>query len=202
MDIHMLNHLPVFVAAGSLAFAALALPLPARAAPLSITCEEQGGASQPATMTITYEGEAQGMLKVTASFGDMSLPATYEEQEIDIGGQKARQTGIRAFGTAKVRMPDKAALEACIAGKRAPDETDDVLGLMACQGTVETADAEIKADVEIAIGGAFEAGTAWVYMKRTYLEPSEGYLDGSGQPGRSITIETVPPPKCMTAEGP
>ena len=73
---------------------------------------------------------------------------------------------------------------------------------MSCRGTVEQAQAEIKADVEIGIGGAFEAGSAWVYLKRTYLEPSEGYLDGSGATGRSISIESVPPPACTTAVAP
>ena len=167
---------------------------PGRATTLAFDCEEQD-AGKPAAMTITYDGEASGTLKIVGSFGEMSLPATMTEADIEIDGQKVRQTGIRAFGKATVLMPAKAALEACIAGKRDPGETDDILGLMACRTAVETASSEIKADVEIALHAT--SPEPFVYLKRTYLEKSEGFLSGSGQPGGLISIESVPPPKCV-----
>jgi hypothetical protein len=185
----------------------LALPLalcvglasPAQANTLAFTCEERD-AGKPATMTIAYEGEATGTLKIAGSFGEMSLPATKEETELEIEGQKVKQTGIRAFGEAKVLMPGKAALEACIAGKRAPDETDDILDLMACRGTVALALSAVTASVEL----VFHAGAPdpFVYLKRTYAEKSNDYLSGNGKTGGFISIESVPPPTCTPAAAP
>lgn len=185
--------------ASSLAISACLGAPPARAESLAFDCEELD-AGKPARMTITYEGDASGMAKVTGSFGEMSLPATKEETEIEVEGQKVMQTGIRAFGTTKILMPGKAALEACIAAKRQPDETDDILGLMACRTTVEPAPSEVKVSFELAFQG--DAGDPFVYVKRTYLEESSDYLSGNGTKGGFISIESVPPPSCKRIGSP
>ena len=183
----------------ALAMAACTDGPPAHAETLAFTCEEKD-AGKPATMTITYEGEASGTVKIVGSFGEVSLPATKEVTEVEVEGQKVKQTGIRAFGEAKVMMPAKAALEACISGKRQPDETDDILGLMACRAVVEPAESAIKADLELVFHG--DGTDPFVYLKRTFLEKSNDYLSGNGEPGGFIAIESLPPPDCTTAKAP
>ncbi|MFO1171669.1 MAG: hypothetical protein U1E49_11940 [Hyphomicrobiaceae bacterium] len=172
---------------------------PASAASLAFDCEELD-AGKASKMSIVYDGEASGTLKVIGSVGEMSLSATMEKTEIEVEGQKVMQTGIRAFGTAKTVMPGKAALEACITGKRQPDETDDILGLMACRTTVEPAQAEAKVSLELSFQG--ETGDPFVYVKRTYLEESSDYLSGNGKKGGFISIESVPPPSCKRVVSP
>ncbi|MBI1385797.1 MAG: hypothetical protein GC150_12885 [Rhizobiales bacterium] len=187
----MFHRLPI--AAVSTALALGAVTPAAIAESIAISCEVRETAT-PSPMTLTYEGGANGTLAIAASFGEVSLPASREDAEVEVDGQKAKQTGIRAFGAARVLMPEKGALETCIAGKRTPGEVDDILGLLACQPTVALAPAEVTLSVEVLIGGA--VAEPFVFLKRTYVESSEGYLDGSGQTGGRIAIETTSPPTC------
>ncbi len=195
----MPRQVPLAAAACGLAIAALALSLPASAASLAFTCEEKD-AGKPATMTLTYEGEATGTLKVVASFGEMLLPATKEETEVEVDGQKVKQTGIRAFGEAKIMMPEKAAFEACIVKSRMPDMDDDILGVMGCRSQVAPAPTDATVNVEVVMGGA--VGGPLVFLNRTYVEQSIDYLAGNGKKGGRIAIESVPPPACTTAKAP
>lgn len=189
----------VALLASSLSVGACICAAPASATSLAFACEELD-AGKPSKMTIAYEGEASGTVKVTGSFGELTLPATMEKTEIDVEGQKVLQTGIRAFGTAQILMPGKVALETCIASKRQPGETDDILGLMGCRTTVEQAPSEAKVSFELAFQG--DAGDPFVYLKRTYLEESSDYLSGSGSKGGFISIESVPPPSCKRVVSP
>jgi hypothetical protein len=69
---------PSLTMAFILVLAAVAgLPRAARADTLTVKCEEQG-AGAPAEMTLAYEGEQSGTLKVKAAYGEMALPATKE----------------------------------------------------------------------------------------------------------------------------
>jgi hypothetical protein len=99
---------------------------PVFAATLAFKCiEKDAGEPQP-EMTLLYEGDASGTLKVKASFGEMVLPATKEEREaVDADGKSYTATGIRAFGPATVLMPDKAAIETCVKAKLKPEEAQD-----------------------------------------------------------------------------
>ncbi len=96
-DFLMPRHVPVAAVGCGLAITAIAQP--ANAASLAFSCEERD-AGKPVTMTIFHEGEATGAMKIAGSFGEMSRPATKEEMEVEVDSQKAKQTGIRAFGVA------------------------------------------------------------------------------------------------------
>src|SRR5215213_6848622 len=89
---------------------------------MSIQCQETSGF--PA-MSLAYEGGASGTLSVASSLGEISLPATREEREGENEGAKYTATGIQAFGPANVLMPERAAMEACIAGRATGDQAQD-----------------------------------------------------------------------------
>src|SRR5262249_6381908 len=124
------------------------------------------------------------------------LPASKEARdEVGEDGQKQSATGIRAFGPAKVIMPDKAAAEVCAKGKLTPEESRDsyivFTTMLACLGQVPMAQSpiDIKASVEIAVT---DPPATYVGLKRTYLEPSA--LPG----GEPVSVEAYP--NCTLAE--
>ena len=126
-----------------------------------------------------------------------------ETRTREIEGMQLKATGIRALGLATVTMPDRAAIEACIAGKTKPDQIGDTdifaLLLESCRPSAPTGKApiEIKASVEIAMMHADSAGQppdVEVYVKRTYLERT-------GVPNGTFAIESFPPPRCALADG-
>lgn len=144
-------------------------------------------------MTLTYDGEAEGTLKVVASYGEFTLKAERSAAEADVNGTKVTQTAIRGDGEVEVGMPSKTALEACIVAKRQPGDTDDMLGLMACLATVESE--KRTAGVHVEIGMHSDTPEPFVFVTRGYLEASKDYLV-NGAPAGFITIQSVPPPKC------
>ena len=158
---------------------------------LTFKCQEKD-AGVPAEMTLTYQGDASGTLRVQASFGEMSLRATKEAREGVVDGAKLKVLGIRASGAASVLMPARTELERCIAAKTKLEEAGDqdifTLHLLACRTTVPLGGAPvpITASVEIAV---VEPPQAVVYVKRTYPEKS-------AVPGGQIVIELIPPPAC------
>jgi hypothetical protein len=88
-------------------------------------------------------------------------------------------------------MPDRSALDACIAERRAGGAADpdlDALSLLACSEKLPNGPAPvaITATVEIAI---IESPIAQVFLRRSYAEKSSV----TGEP---ITLESVPPPTC------
>lgn len=174
----------------------------AASATLTFKCEEQDPGA-PAEMIAVYDGEASGALKLKASFGEIELPATMETRTREIEGMELKATGIRAAGPATVTMPDRAAIEACIASKTKPDQAgdEDIFSLLleSCRPAAPLGKTpiEIKASVEIAMMHAEEAGQppdVEVYVKRTYLEKT-------AVPGGTFAIESFPPPKCALADG-
>lgn len=167
----------------------------AQAETISIKCDASEGWQAPA-MTMVYEGSDKGTLTVKSSFGEMALPASKEmREEVGEDGHKQSATGIRAFGPAKVIMPDKAAAEACAKGKLAPEQSQDndivFTTLLGCLGQVPMGQTpiDIKASAEISIT---EPPSVYVGLKRTYLEPST--LPG----GEPVAVEAYP--NCTLAE--
>lgn len=159
----------------------------AQAEMIKILCED-AGKTAPGKLSLSYEGGASGTLTVKAPFGEMTLPATKEEREDVEEGEKLTATGIRAFGPATVTMPDKAAIEACIAQKLKPDEAQDedivatVLGSCAQAVASSKGPVAIKATVEI---GIYDPPSADVELTRSFLESST-------VPGGTVKIETAP----------
>jgi hypothetical protein len=80
---------------------------------LMLNCTEKSF-GKTSDLTLTYDGNGSGTLKVKGSYGEMALPASKEERTDKSG---AKVTGIRASGPATVLMPDKAAIEACVTGR-------------------------------------------------------------------------------------
>src|SRR5262249_43476677 len=71
----------------------------------------------PSEMTLVYEGSDSGTLTVTDTSGAFSLPARMETRQGDVDGTPTKATGILANGPVSIRMPDKAAIEACVSSK-------------------------------------------------------------------------------------
>jgi hypothetical protein len=166
---------------------------PSAAETIAFKCTENDAGDPKPEMTVTYEGDDKGTLKIKASYGEMSLPATKEVRDaVSEAGEKYSVTGIRAFGPATVIMPDKASIEACIKGKLKPEELTDVdmvtMALLSCRVTAPPSKepVAIKAKAEIAL---FEPPTAEVFVTRTYEEPTT-------LPAGSLDIESFPPPSC------
>jgi hypothetical protein len=177
----------------------------ANAETIALTCAPHdvgaptGAAATPPTgaMTIAYSGAAAGTLTVKGPFGEMALPASIELREGTVegvnDGKPYSAVGVRAAGPAKLLMPDKAAIEACVAAKLKPDDAKDAdLAFMAAMSCTASAPpganpVPVAASVEIALTavapGQWEVLT--VDMKRTFAEPS-------ALPGGALTVESDP----------
>lgn len=175
--------------------AAMACARVAHASTVSMRCQDKDDAGATSAMTLVYDGDASGTLKVKGAFGEMALPATKEERVGDGDGIELVATGIRAFGKASVLMPDKVAIESCVARKLTIEEMADedivstILGSCITAAAGELKTVEIKASVEI---GIFDPPSVEVFVKRTFLEKSL-------LPGGKLTIESLPPPVCSLA---
>jgi len=165
----------------------------AQAQTMNINCREHSGEASP-QMTLAYEGDAKGTLTVKASFGEMILAATREEQEGEIDGQKYSVIGIRAFGETSALMPDRVALDQCIADRLQQNPTDDedirFMHVLACQ---EKADQKTQVPITAAITLSItDPPAAEVSVNRTYVE-------ASAVTGKRIALETFPG-NCMMVD--
>jgi hypothetical protein len=177
--------LPVLLVAG------VGLPAPVHAETLTFNCEDRS-LGKTSDLTLVYDGESSGTLKIKGSYGEMALPASKEDRTGDDG---AKVTGIRASGPASVLMPEKAAIEACVTGKLKPDELQDkdivyaTTGSCAASAPIGKEPIPIKGYAEIAI---MEPPSAYVFVTRTYAESTT-------LAGGVITLDTMPPPNCTLA---
>jgi hypothetical protein len=156
---------------------------PGHAETVAIACEDLGGTGQQAALALTYEGEAQGTLKVTGSLGEMSLPAVKGPGTVTIEDLNDGKPyfGIRAAGPASVIMPDKASVEACVAGKLTPEEAEDAdsafvtVAFCTSRAPLTAAPVAIEATVEVAFVTDQHAGPGaplLVTIDRTSVETS------------------------------
>lgn len=163
---------------------------------MSIRCEADAVAGGIPALSLTYEGDDSGTLTIASSLGEMVLPATREEREGENEGAKYTVIGITASGPANLLISDKAAMEACIAGRTPGEQANDpdfvTMAADACRREVPLATARlpINARAEIAV---MEAPGVYVYLTLTYA-------DKSNVPGEHITIETLPPPSCVVTD--
>ena len=159
---------------------------------LTFDCEDKS-LGKTSDLSLVYEGEDSGTLKIKGSYGEMALPANKEDRTDDSG---AKVTGIRASGPATVLMPDKAAIEACVTGKLKPEELQDkdivYLAISSCavDAPIGKEPIPIKAYAEIAV---MEPPSAYVFVTRTYVESTT-------LAGGVIKLDTVPPPNCHLAQ--
>lgn len=167
------------------AFGALG-SMPAVADTVRMQCAADDAFNAP-EMTLVYEGNDSGTLTVSGAFGTMSLPATLESgPTTDDPGSAVTVRGIRASGPATVRMPDKAALEACVRARLPSDQIEDAdivfVTLMAC--AKETPDA----DAPVAINASAEV----VLWPMTYVGVTRTYAEATDLAGGSIALEAYP----------
>lgn len=164
---------------------------PVSAETLAVACEADQRFNSP-EMTLVYDGdESGGTLTVTAAFGEMSLPATREVREgTDPQGQSYSVIGIRGSGRAKVQMPDKAAVEACVKGKLPADQLADAdmvfVTLMGCVGAVQPGPEPVEVDANATIALMPEP---YVEFTRSFAEPTElagGKIEMQGFPNCTI----------------
>ncbi|HVZ14088.1 MAG TPA: hypothetical protein VG894_06475 [Bauldia sp.] len=168
---------------GATALVALLTGNAAGAITLNLGCTTKDG-PKDIPFTVSYTGDANGMLTVKSADGEMDLKARYVEQD-------ANNWGIDGFGPATVIMPDKTALEACLKAKAQPgdlDSADAVAFLVVeCENAVApgAAPVSITADVQI----SYTDGDFEVFLMRKYA-------DTSPVAGGHIELSSVPPPAC------
>ena len=164
---------------------------PVHAETLTFNCEDRSF-GKTSDLTLIYDGESSGTLKIKGSYGEMALPASKEDRT---GEDGAKVTGIRASGPATVLMPEKAAIETCVTGKLKPEELQDkdivyaTTGSCAASAPIGKEPIPIKGYAEIAI---MEPPSAYVFVTRTYAESTT-------LAGGVITLDTMPPPNCSLA---
>jgi hypothetical protein len=97
----------------------------AKAETIKVTCEGKEF-NKPYALEMVYDGDDLGTLKVTGSYGDMSLPAAKNVREgTDEDGNKITAINIWGSGDMTLVMPDEAAIEACVRQKLTPEQTAD-----------------------------------------------------------------------------
>ena len=149
---------------------------------------------KPYELTLVYAGGDSGTLKLSGSFGEMSLPAAkkYREAAND-AGEKVSATEIWGAADIPLTVPDKAAIEACIKGKLPPDQVTDsdivFMTIPSCAGAAPPTDQPIPVKVYAEIG-ILDPKTIFLTFKRTYLEATD-------LPDGKIVLEPLPPPHCV-----
>lgn len=147
-------------------------------------------------MTLVYEGGDSGTLTVTDASGAFSLPASMETREGEVDGTPVKVTGILANGPVSTKMPDKAAIEACVKGKLSGEMLADAdivfMTVLGCSSSapIGPEPVQVNAKVEISV---VEPPGAHVFITRTYVEPSS-------LAGGKIELSSMPPPQCALTE--
>ena len=173
----------------------------ASAATISINCEREDVmvAAWNGPLVVTYEGEAAGTLTAKSATFEISMPATMEQRSSEVDGKQQTATIVIAFEKTTSRMPDLAALEACIAKTIDPAQTQDKDSFLTARDSclwttpIGTAAIEITASIKVGIfpGEPPEEFAPIVEIQRIYNEKTSA-------PGGTITIETFPA-KCTMA---
>jgi hypothetical protein len=163
-----------------------------RAETIKVTCDGKEFDKSYA-LEMVYDGDDRGTLKVTGSYGDMSVPAAKNVREgADEDGNKITATNIWGSGDVTLVMPDEAAIEACVRQKLTPEQMADsdivfsTIFPCAASAPATAQPIPVKVSIEISI---FEPPSAMVNVKRTYAK-------GTTLLGGTITLEPLPPPSC------
>ncbi len=167
----------------------------ATAASITITCPREDVIVQgwDGPLFVTYEGEATGTLKAKSATLEFSLPAKMEKRSQDIDGKQQTVTTIRGFDKTSSKMPELAALEACIAKSIDPAQAQDKDSYLTARDgclaktPLTKEPVEITAFLNIGVfpGDPPEEFAPIVEMQRTYAAKTAA-------PGGSTVIETFP----------
>ena len=183
-------------AARGFSLAALVIGGTAHAETVTVKCQGKEY-DKPYEMTMVYDGEESGTLKISGAFGDMTLPAARRDRETTSDeGETIRATQFWGGAELPLVVPDKAAIEACVKGKLPPDQITDAdivfVTLPSCVAaappTAQPIPVKVYAEATI-----LDAETVFVIFKRTYLEKTD-------LPDGEIVLEPLPPPNCTIAQ--
>ena len=167
----------------------------ASAATITIACPKEdlivSGWNGP--IVFTYDGDATGTLKAKSGTFELSMPAKMEEISRVVDGVRHKTTAIRAFDKASSRMPELAALEACIAKAIDPAEAQDSDAYLNARDgclpntPISAAPVPITAFINIGIvpGEKPEELAPIVEIQRTYTDKTKA-------PGGTTRIDTFP----------
>jgi hypothetical protein len=165
--------------------------LPAAAVTLTAKCAGVD-VDKPYEMTFVYEGDDSGTLTISGSFGEMSFKAGKRERDSVVDGENIHATQFWGGGEVPLIMPDKAAIEACVAHKLPPEQIKDAdivfVTLPSCAvaapPTAQPIPVKVYAEVTF-----LDPETVYATFKRTYLEKTD-------LPDGEIVLEPLPPPNC------
>jgi hypothetical protein len=174
---------------------ALLLPATANAESITVKCagEEDG---KPYAMTMVYEGDDSGTLKISGAFGDMSFPAGKRSRDSVVAGESIHAVQIWAGGEIPLVMPDKAAIEACVKGKLPPDQVTDADIVFITIPSCAAAAPPTAHPIPVKVYAEFtflDPETVELTFRRTYLEKTD-------LPEGTITLEPISPPPHCTVE--
>lgn len=155
---------------------------------LKVVCDANPELKIASESTFDYNGGASGTLKVAGFFGDMQLTARRTDKTSTAGGETFEIIGISARGPANARMPEKAAMESCLAKNSKLDDADLVYHTNLCQQQTPLSKTPVAIDADITIT-VLEAPNADVYITRSFK-------DASPTTGKPIKVETLPPLQC------
>ena len=184
------------IVASAAALGVLVAAATASAETIAVSCKgEEFGKTYD--LAFLYEGDNSGVLKVTGSFGEMSLPAGKRRREgVNTDGDKVNATEIWGGADIPIIVPDKAAIEACIKGKLPPDQVTDsdivFMTIPSCAAAAPPTAQPVPVKVYAEIG-ILDPKSIFLTFKRTYLEAT--YL-----PDGKIVLEPLPPPDCKMSE--
>lgn len=158
---------------------------------ISAQCTGQDG-DKSFAMTLVYEGDDSGTLKIGGSFGDMNLPAGKRSRHSVVAGETIDATQIWGGAEVPLIVPDKAAIEACVKGKLSPDQIKDADVVFITIPSCAAAAPPTTEPIPVTVYAEFtylDPQTVNLVLKRTYLEKTD-------LPGRTLTLELSPMSQC------
>ena len=172
----------------------LATATPLHAAQISLVCGRADvfNPKWDVPMSFTYEGDSDGVLKVSGPFGELQIPA--RRAPMKIAGETT--DSINAVSNVRAALPTLTDLDSCIsdAMKSMPADGDAFPNARdACLRKLEPSSSDVEALAAIAIGGIKandpSGEDAFVSFKLIYEDPSKA-SDGK------MTVEAFPA-KCV-----
>jgi hypothetical protein len=159
----------------------------------TITAKCQGqDADKPYAMTMVYEGDDSGTLKISGSFGDMSFPAAKRSRHSVTAGETIDATKIWGGAEVPLVVPDKGAVEACVKGKLSPGQITDADIVFITIPSCAAAAPPTAQPITVKVYAEFtflDAETVLPVFQRTYLEKTD-------LPGGTLTLEIPPTSQC------
>jgi hypothetical protein len=163
----------------------------ASAGTITAKCHGDDG-GKPYAMTMVYDGDDSGTLKISGSFGEMSMQAAKRSRHSVTQGETIDATQIWGGAEVPLVVPDKGAIEACVKGKLSPEQVTDpdivFITIPSCAATAPPTAQPIPIKV---------------YAEFTYLDPEtvlpvfkRTYLENTDLPGRTLTLELMPTSQC------